>query len=114
MNQLVEKLITNIIRTTFFIFILYTQELNWVQNNSILLDSIVNFKKIKQNNQHRTFHLKKIKVTSTIIVSSHESGKNFITWTWPASTTIISNNHISCKRKGLPSWRISFISRKYY
>jgi hypothetical protein len=35
MNQLVEKLITNIIRTTFFIFILYTQELNWVQNNSI-------------------------------------------------------------------------------
>jgi hypothetical protein len=45
MNQLVEKLITNIIRT-FFIFILYT-ELNWVQNNSILLDSIVNLKKIK-------------------------------------------------------------------
>jgi hypothetical protein len=49
MNQLVEKLITNIIRTTFFIFILYTQELNWVQNNSILLDSIVNLKKKKIN-----------------------------------------------------------------
>jgi hypothetical protein len=45
MNQLVEKLITNIICTTFFI--LYTQELNWVQNNSILLDSIVNLKKSK-------------------------------------------------------------------
>jgi hypothetical protein len=43
MYQLVEKLITNIICTTFFI--LYTQELNWVQNNSILLDSIVNIKK---------------------------------------------------------------------
>jgi hypothetical protein len=38
MNKLVEKLITNIICTTFFIFILYIQELNWVQNNSILLD----------------------------------------------------------------------------
>jgi hypothetical protein len=37
-------------------------------------------------------HIKKITVTSTIIVSSHESGKNFITWTRPASTTIISNN----------------------
>jgi hypothetical protein len=47
MNQLVEKLITNI-RTTFFIFILYIQELNWVQNNSILLDSIVNLKKKKK------------------------------------------------------------------
>jgi hypothetical protein len=41
MNKLAEKLITNII-CTFFISILYTQELNWVQNNSILLDSIVN------------------------------------------------------------------------
>jgi hypothetical protein len=41
MNKLMEKLITNII--TFFI--LYIQELNWVQNNSILLDSIVNLKK---------------------------------------------------------------------
>jgi hypothetical protein len=110
MNQLVEKLITNIICTTFFI--LYTQELNWVQNNSILLDSILNLKK---KNKIITPHFspKKITVTSTIIVSSHESGKNFITWTRPASTTIISNNHVSCKRKGLPSWRIFFISRKY-
>jgi hypothetical protein len=87
MNKLVEKLITNIIRT-FFIF--YTQELNWVQNN---------LKKIKQNNQHRTFHLKKITVTSTKIDSSHESGKNFITWTWPASTTIIYNNHYLAREK---------------
>jgi hypothetical protein len=47
MNKLVEKLITNIICITFFIFILYIQELNWVQNNSILLDSIVNLKKNK-------------------------------------------------------------------
>jgi hypothetical protein len=46
MNKLVEKLITNIICTTFFI--LYIQELNWVQNNSILLDSIVNLKKKKK------------------------------------------------------------------
>jgi hypothetical protein len=45
-------------------------------------------------------HIKKITVTSTKIDSSHESGKNFITWTWPASTTIIYNNHVSCKRKG--------------
>jgi hypothetical protein len=58
MNKLVEKLITNIICTTFFIFILYIQEFNWVQNNSILLDSIVNLKKkIKENNHQRTFHL---------------------------------------------------------
>jgi hypothetical protein len=35
MNKLVEKVITNII-CTFFIFILYIHELNWVQNNSIL------------------------------------------------------------------------------
>jgi hypothetical protein len=42
MNKLVEKLITNIICT---FFILYIQELNWVQNNSILLDAIVNLKK---------------------------------------------------------------------
>jgi hypothetical protein len=45
-------------------------------------------------------HIQKITVTSTKIDSSHESGKNFITWTWPASTTIIYNNHVSCKRKG--------------
>jgi hypothetical protein len=31
-------------------------------------------------------------VTATKIESSHESGKNFITWAWPASTTIIYNN----------------------
>jgi hypothetical protein len=45
----------------FFIIILYIQELNWVQNNSILFDSIVNLKKkkLKQNNHQRTFHLKK-------------------------------------------------------
>jgi hypothetical protein len=48
MNKLVEKLITNII-CTFFIFVLYIQELNWVQNNSILLDSIVNKKKKKSS-----------------------------------------------------------------
>jgi hypothetical protein len=42
MNKLVENLITNIICTTFFI--LYIQEFHWVQNNSILLDSIVNLK----------------------------------------------------------------------
>jgi hypothetical protein len=61
----------------FFIIILYIQELNWVQNNSILFDSIVNLKKkkLKQNNHHRTFHLKK-KVTSTKIDSSYEIGKN--------------------------------------
>jgi hypothetical protein len=45
MNKLVEKVITNIICTTFFI--LYIHELNWVQNNSILLDSIVNLNKNK-------------------------------------------------------------------
>jgi hypothetical protein len=28
-------------------------------------------------------------LTATKIDSSHESGKNFITWAWPASTTII-------------------------
>jgi hypothetical protein len=33
----------------------HTQELNWVQNNSIFLDSIVNLKK---KSHHRTFHLK--------------------------------------------------------
>jgi hypothetical protein len=31
-------------------------------------------------------------VTATKIESSHEIGKNFITWTWPASTTNIYNN----------------------
>jgi hypothetical protein len=33
-------------------------------------------------------------VTATKIDSSHESGKNFITWAWPASTTIIYNNPV--------------------
>jgi hypothetical protein len=33
-------------------------------------------------------------VTATKIDSSHESGKNFITWEWPASTTIIQNNPV--------------------
>jgi hypothetical protein len=33
-------------------------------------------------------------VTATKIDSSHESGKNFITWPWPASTTIIYNNAV--------------------
>jgi hypothetical protein len=33
-------------------------------------------------------------VTATKIDSSHKSGKNFITWTWPASTTIIYNNPV--------------------
>jgi hypothetical protein len=47
-------------------------------------------KKNKQNPHHRTFHQKP--KTATKIDSSHESGKNFITWAWPASTTIISNN----------------------
>jgi hypothetical protein len=32
-------------------------------------------------------------VTATKIDTSHESGKNFITWAWPASTTIIYNNN---------------------
>jgi hypothetical protein len=31
-------------------------------------------------------------VTATKIDSSNESGKNVITWAWPASTTIIYNN----------------------
>jgi hypothetical protein len=33
-------------------------------------------------------------VTATKIDSSHESGKNCITWAWPASTTIIYNNPV--------------------
>jgi hypothetical protein len=28
-------------------------------------------------------------VTATKIDSTHETGKNFITWAWPASPTII-------------------------
>jgi hypothetical protein len=30
----------------------------WELNNSVLLDSIVNLKRNKQNSHHRTFHLK--------------------------------------------------------
>jgi hypothetical protein len=33
-------------------------------------------------------------MTAQKIDSSHESGKNFITWTWPASTTIIYNKPV--------------------
>jgi hypothetical protein len=33
-------------------------------------------------------------VTATKIDSSHESGKNFITWAWPASTSIIYNKPV--------------------
>jgi hypothetical protein len=33
-------------------------------------------------------------VTVIKVDSSHESGKNFITWAWPASTTIIYNNPV--------------------
>jgi hypothetical protein len=33
-------------------------------------------------------------VTATNIDSSHESGKNSITWAWPAWTTIILNNPV--------------------
>jgi hypothetical protein len=35
---------------------------------------------------------KKMTVRATKIDCSHERGKNFITWAWPASTTIIYNN----------------------
>jgi hypothetical protein len=59
----------------------HTQELNWVQNNSIFLDSIVNLKIINKIliSHHRTFHLK----------NDSDSDKKVITWAWPASTTII-------------------------
>jgi hypothetical protein len=33
-------------------------------------------------------------VTATKIDSSNESGKNFITWAWPASTTIIYDSPV--------------------
>jgi hypothetical protein len=45
------------------------------------------------------FSPKKITVTWTKVDSSHESGKNFITWTWLASTTIIYNNHYLAREK---------------
>jgi hypothetical protein len=40
------------------------------------------------------FFIQKMTVTATKIDSSHESGKNFITWAWPASTTIIYNKPV--------------------
>jgi hypothetical protein len=43
-------------------------------------------KKINKTH-HRTFHLKKID-------SSHESGKNLVTWALPALTTIIYNDPV--------------------
>jgi hypothetical protein len=49
-----------------------------LQNNSIFLDSIVNLTKINKNDND-----------SDKTDSSHESGKNVITWAWPTSTTII-------------------------
>jgi hypothetical protein len=64
-----------------------------VQNNSIFLDSIVNLKKINKTLITALF-TKKTTVTATKIDSSHESGKNFITWVWPASTIIIYNNTV--------------------
>jgi hypothetical protein len=39
-----------------------------------------------------------MRVTATKIDSSHESGKNVITWAWPASTTIIYNNPVERRR----------------
>jgi hypothetical protein len=40
-------------------------------------------------------------VTATKIVSSHETGKFFITWAWPALTTLIYNNNpVFIKRIG--------------
>jgi hypothetical protein len=53
-------------------------------------------------------------LTATKIDSSHESGKNFITWAWPVSTTIIYNNYSPCRNvaKTLFISFISFISRK--
>jgi hypothetical protein len=59
-----------------------------VQNNSIFLDSIVNLTKTNKNLIDRTFHLKNDS-DSDKTDSSHESGKNVITWAWPTSTTII-------------------------
>jgi hypothetical protein len=62
--------------------------LNWVQNNSIFLKLIVNLTKINKIHHLRTFHLKNDSDSDTTD-SSHESGKNVITWAWPTSTTII-------------------------
>jgi hypothetical protein len=52
-------------------------------------------KKKKMNKIFITaFFIQKMTVTATKIDSSHESGKNFITWAWPASTTIIYNKPV--------------------
>jgi hypothetical protein len=64
-----------------------------VQNNSIFVNSIVNLKKINKILVTALFTLK-MTVTATKIDSSHESGKNFVTWAWPTSTTIIYNNPV--------------------
>jgi hypothetical protein len=58
-----------------------------VQNNSIFLELVAKQKKINKTH-HYNFHLK------TKIDSPDESGKNFITWACPASTTIIYNNAV--------------------
>jgi hypothetical protein len=54
----------------------------------MFLDSIVNLTKINKKSHHRNFHLKNDR-DSDKTDSSHESGKNVITWAWPTSTTII-------------------------
>jgi hypothetical protein len=59
-----------------------------LQTNSTFLDSIVNLTKINKQSHHRTFHLKNDS-DSDKTDSSHESGKNVITWVWPTSPTII-------------------------
>jgi hypothetical protein len=46
---------------------------------------------IKKTAPHFLPKKKKMTVTATKIDSSHESGKNVITWAWPASTTINYN-----------------------
>jgi hypothetical protein len=42
---------------------------------------------------------KKMTVTATKIDSSHESRKKFVTWAWPALTTIIYNNQSADKMR---------------
>jgi hypothetical protein len=46
------------------------------------------FNKNGSDSHRRAFHLKNDS-DSDKINSSHESGKNLITWAWPTSTTII-------------------------
>jgi hypothetical protein len=65
-----------------------------VQNNSIFLELVA--KQLNSNSSNLSHSPKKITVTATTIDSSHESGKNFITWAWPASTTVIYNNPVHC------------------